>query len=57
MIMSDILHELAQILEQRKGGDPEKSYVASLYAKGLDTILKKNRRGSDRNGDRRQTRR
>lgn len=41
MIMSDILHELAQILEQRKGGDPEKSYVASLYAKGLDTILKK----------------
>lgn len=39
--MSNILHRLAVILEERKGDDPGKSYVASLYAKGLDTILKK----------------
>jgi phosphoribosyl-ATP pyrophosphohydrolase len=39
--MSDLLQQLAQVLEQRKTADPEKSYVASLYAKGLDTILKK----------------
>jgi phosphoribosyl-ATP pyrophosphohydrolase len=29
------------VLEQRKGADPESSYVASLYDKGLDAILKK----------------
>jgi phosphoribosyl-ATP pyrophosphohydrolase len=39
--MMDILTELAQVLEQRKGQDPQKSYVAGLYAKGLDAILKK----------------
>jgi phosphoribosyl-ATP pyrophosphohydrolase len=39
--MSHLLQELAQVLEQRKVADPENSYVASLYAKGLDTILKK----------------
>jgi phosphoribosyl-ATP pyrophosphohydrolase len=39
--MSEILQQLAQILEQRKLESAEKSYVASLYAKGLDTILKK----------------
>lgn len=39
--MSDILAQLAQILEQRKLESPDKSYVASLYAKGTDTILKK----------------
>ena len=39
--MSDILNRLAQILEERKGADPDSSYVASLYAKGLDAILKK----------------
>jgi len=32
---------LAQVLEQRKLEPADKSYVASLYAKGLDTILKK----------------
>jgi phosphoribosyl-ATP pyrophosphohydrolase len=37
----DVLAELAEILEQRKSGDAGKSYVASLYAKGLDAILKK----------------
>jgi len=39
--MSDFLQQLAQVLEQRKTADPNESYVASLYAKGLDTILKK----------------
>ena len=37
----DILAELAQILEQRKSADKDSSYVARLYAKGLDAILKK----------------
>jgi phosphoribosyl-ATP pyrophosphohydrolase len=32
---------LAQVLEQRKNADPDSSYVARLYAKGLDAILKK----------------
>ena len=39
--MSDLFQQLAQVLEQRKNADPKQSYVASLYAKGLDTILKK----------------
>jgi phosphoribosyl-ATP pyrophosphohydrolase len=39
--VSDLLQQLAQVLEQRKTADPEQSYVASLYAKGLDNILKK----------------
>jgi len=29
------------ILESRKNADPESSYVARLYDKGLDAILKK----------------
>ena len=41
LIMSDVLNQLAAILEQRKTADPADSYVAGLYAKGLDTILKK----------------
>ena len=40
--MSDqILHELAATLEERKQADPNSSYVARLYTKGLDAILKK----------------
>lgn len=39
--MSDTLNLLAQVLEQRKTANPEKSYVARLYSQGLDTILKK----------------
>jgi phosphoribosyl-ATP pyrophosphohydrolase len=39
--MSDVLLQLAEVLEQRKQQTPEQSYVASLYAKGLDHILKK----------------
>jgi phosphoribosyl-ATP pyrophosphohydrolase len=39
--MNDILQRLSEVLEERKGADPDSSYVAKLYAKGLDTILKK----------------
>ncbi len=39
--MSDILDRLADTLEARKSADPQSSYVAKLYAKGLDAILKK----------------
>jgi len=39
--MSDVLNRLAELLEQRKSADPATSYVAKLYAKGLDSILKK----------------
>ncbi len=39
--MNDTLQQLADILEQRKLESADKSYVASLYAKGLDSILKK----------------
>jgi len=38
---SEILAQLTEILEQRKGAAPDTSYVASLYDKGLDAILKK----------------
>ena len=39
--MSDILDHLAETLEARKSADPQTSYVARLYAKGTDSILKK----------------
>jgi phosphoribosyl-ATP pyrophosphohydrolase len=39
--MSDILIELARVLEERKNANPDDSYVARLYDKGLDAILKK----------------
>lgn len=38
---SDVLARLADTLEMRRGADPATSYVAKLYAKGLDAILKK----------------
>ena len=37
----DTLERLAAVLEARKAADPASSYVAGLYAKGLDAILKK----------------
>ena len=37
----DILSRLMAVLEARKQADADSSYVASLYHKGLDTILKK----------------
>ncbi len=37
----DTLEKLAEVLEARKHAEPDSSYVAKLYAKGLDAILKK----------------
>ena len=39
--MQDVLTRLAEILEARKSADPAASYVAKLYSKGVDSILKK----------------
>lgn len=39
--MSDVIDRLAAVLEARKHADPNSSYVAALYAKGLDAVLKK----------------
>lgn len=41
MTSHDTLARLAAVIESRKGGDPAKSYVARLFAKGGDAILKK----------------
>ena len=41
MAQSDTLSALQQVLRERLAADPDNSYVASLYAKGLDQILKK----------------
>jgi phosphoribosyl-ATP pyrophosphohydrolase len=38
---ADVLDRLAAIIGGRKGADPSSSYVASLFAKGDDAILKK----------------
>ena len=37
----DVLSRLASVIESRKGGDPDASYVARLFHKGTDTVLKK----------------
>jgi phosphoribosyl-ATP pyrophosphohydrolase len=38
---NDTLARLALVIEARKAGDPDKSYVARLFHKGHDAILKK----------------
>jgi phosphoribosyl-ATP pyrophosphohydrolase len=38
---NDSLARLAGVIESRKTGDPDTSYVARLFAKGGDAILKK----------------
>ena len=38
---NDTLARLAAVIESRRGGDPDKSYVARLFSKGTDAILKK----------------
>ncbi len=40
-VEKDVLTRLAQVIEARRGGDPESSYVARLLARGTDGILKK----------------
>ena len=41
MSADDSLARLAGVIELRKAGDPAKSYVARLFNKGHDAILKK----------------
>jgi phosphoribosyl-ATP pyrophosphohydrolase len=41
MSANDSLARLAGVIESRKSGDPDKSYVARLFHKGNDAILKK----------------
>jgi phosphoribosyl-ATP pyrophosphohydrolase len=38
---NDTLARLAEVIESRRTGDPDKSYVARLFHKGNDAILKK----------------
>jgi len=38
---NDTLARLAGVIESRRNADPEKSYVARLFAKGPDAVLKK----------------
>ena len=37
----DTLAHLAAVIAERRAGDPDKSYVARLFAKGGDAVLKK----------------
>ena len=37
----DVLSRIAATIEARRGADPASSYVAALFAKGDDAILKK----------------
>lgn len=39
--MDDTLARLAAVIESRRDGDPERSYVARLFHKGADAMLKK----------------
>ena len=39
--LTDVLARLAAAIEARKDADPNASYVAALFAKGEDAILKK----------------
>jgi len=38
---NDTLARLAAVIETRRAGDPDKSYVARLFARGEDAVLKK----------------
>lgn len=39
--MNDVLTEIQNVIDSRKGGSPDESYVAQLFRKGGDKILKK----------------
>ena len=39
--MSDVLKELAEVIEARKTASADSSYVAGLFSKGMNSILKK----------------
>ena len=38
---NDTLTRLSEVIASRRGQDPDKSYVARLFSKGTDAILKK----------------
>ena len=38
---ADVLLRLGRAIAERRGADPARSYVASLFAKGPDTLMKK----------------
>jgi len=40
-MMSDTLKKLAAVIETRKAASADSSYVAGLFEKGMNTILKK----------------
>lgn len=37
----DVLRELTEVLKARRSADPDSSYVAALYQRGLNKILEK----------------
>ncbi len=39
--MTDTLMQLGELLQQRRDGDPDNSYVAYLHSRGLNKILEK----------------
>ena len=39
--LAETLERIAAIIEERRGADPQKSYVARLLAEGEDAVLKK----------------
>ncbi|MBQ0957369.1 phosphoribosyl-ATP diphosphatase [Ideonella sp. 4Y11] len=41
MSANDSLQRLHEVIQSRRQGDPDKSYVARLFHKGTDAILKK----------------
>lgn len=41
MSADDTLARLAAVIESRRGGDPQRSYVARLFSRGPDAALKK----------------
>lgn len=41
MPATSVIAALTEVLESRRGADPSSSYVASLYAAGLNRILEK----------------
>ena len=38
---ADLLSRLADVIDSRRGGDPERSYVARLLSRSPDAVLKK----------------
>ncbi|MDO9315518.1 MAG: GTP cyclohydrolase I, partial [Burkholderiaceae bacterium] len=49
-LSQDVLARLAEVIESRKAGDPDKSYVARLFHKGTDAILKEIGEDPEREG-------